>query len=52
MTTDIVCRCVTVLPCVVNVLVAWQALVVLDGSGGWVASSMVVVGRKKRCGNV
>ena len=26
--------------------------VVLDGCGGWVASSMVVVGRKKRRGNV
>ena len=26
--------------------------VVLDGCGGWVASSMVVVGRKKRHGNV
>ena len=26
--------------------------VVLDGRGGWVASSMVVVGRKKRRGNV
>ena len=26
--------------------------VVLDGRRGWVASSMVVVGRKKRRGNV
>ena len=26
--------------------------IVLDGSGGWVASFMVVVGRKKLCGNV
>ena len=41
-----------VLPCVISVLVVWQALVVLDGSGGWVALLMVVVGRKKQCGNV
>ena len=26
--------------------------VVLDGCGGWVASSMVAVGRKKQHGNV
>ena len=31
------------------VVALWQAL---DGRGGWVASTMVVVGRKKRCGNV
>ena len=45
-TTDVVCHCV------VSILVVWQALIVLDGSGGWVASLMVAVGRKKRCGNV
>ena len=44
--------CVAVLPCVISVLVAWWVLVVLDGSGGWVASSIVVVGRKKQHGNV
>ena len=34
----------------VSVVVAlWR---VLDGHGGWVASTMVVVGRKKRRGNV
>ena len=29
----------------------WPVLIVLDGSGGWVASFMVLVGRKKRRGN-
>ena len=34
----------------ISVVVAlWQAL---DGRGGWVALMMVVVGRKKQCGNV
>ena len=28
-----------------------RCFIVLDDSGGWVVSLMVVVGRKKRCGN-
>ena len=33
-------------------LLCCACFIVLDGHGGWVVSSMVVVGRKKRCGNV